>query len=115
MKQILITLFIALSLTAEIQAQRESLSTLRGKEAIKRLKQSGQYDSLREAFRMARQSSGETDDLLAPDAVTQPVKLTAADGAAGDRFGDGISISGDTAVVGAWGDDVGANNNQGSA
>ncbi len=32
-------------------------------------------------------------------------KLTASDGAAEDRFGDSVSISGDYAIVGAYGDD----------
>ena len=32
-------------------------------------------------------------------------KLLAADGAAGDEFGRSVSISGDTVVIGAWGDD----------
>ncbi len=36
---------------------------------------------------------------------SQVVKLTADDGAAYDRFGDSVSISGTTAIVGAWGDD----------
>ena len=44
-----------------------------------------------------------------------PVRLTATDGAAIDRFGVSVSVSGDTAVVGAYQDDVGANGNQGSA
>ena len=42
-------------------------------------------------------------------------KLTAADGAADDYFGYSVALSGDTAVVGAACDDVGANANQGSA
>jgi len=42
-------------------------------------------------------------------------KLTAGDGAAGDTFGSRVAVSGDTAVVGALFDDVGANSNQGSA
>ncbi len=46
---------------------------------------------------------------------TQQAKLTAADGAANDQFGNSVAISGDTAVVGAYLDDVGANANQGSA
>ena len=41
--------------------------------------------------------------------------LFASDGAAGDLFGISVSISGDTIVVGAANDDVGANNFQGSA
>jgi hypothetical protein len=35
----------------------------------------------------------------------QVAKLTASDGAALDRFGSSVSISGDTVVVGAWADD----------
>jgi hypothetical protein len=46
---------------------------------------------------------------------TQQAQLTATGGAAGDQFGSSVAISGDTAIVGATGDDVGANNNQGSA
>jgi len=41
--------------------------------------------------------------------------LTASDGAADDRYAVSVSISGDTIVVGAFEDDVGANNKQGSA
>jgi hypothetical protein len=60
----------------------------------------------------------------ASDAVTpaewqrieaQVAKLTAADGAAGDWFGDSVSISGDTALVGAHQADIGGNTNQGTA
>ena len=42
---------------------------------------------------------------------TQQAKLTASDGAADDNFGDSVSVSGDTVVVGASGDD----GNKGSA
>ncbi|MEW5936266.1 MAG: putative Ig domain-containing protein [Candidatus Thermoplasmatota archaeon] len=42
-------------------------------------------------------------------------KLTASDGATDDRFGASVSVSGDTIVVGAYFDDVGANTDQGSA
>ena len=45
---------------------------------------------------------------------TQQKKLTAADGAASDYFGRSVAISGDTALVGADGSDVGATN-QGTA
>jgi MYXO-CTERM domain-containing protein len=46
---------------------------------------------------------------------TEQARLTASDGAANDDFGAHVSISGDTAVVGAPYDDVGATTNQGSA
>ncbi len=115
MKHILMILVAALSLTAGIRAQSETLPTLRGKEAVSRLKQSGQYNSLREAFRTARQASGQTDDSLAPEAIRQSEKLTASDGAAEDLFGYGVSISGDTIVAGSDVSDIGANIFQGAA
>jgi hypothetical protein len=48
-------------------------------------------------------------------AWTQQAKLTAGDGAGYDLFGSSVGLSGNTAVVGAYYDDVGANSNQGSA
>ncbi|MGH9815158.1 MAG: thrombospondin type 3 repeat-containing protein, partial [Candidatus Acidiferrales bacterium] len=42
-------------------------------------------------------------------------KLTAFDGASGDNFDRGVDVSGDTIVIGAPLDDVGANADQGSA
>jgi len=36
---------------------------------------------------------------------TQQAKLTASDGQLGDTFGVSVSLSGDTALIGAWGDD----------
>ena len=42
-------------------------------------------------------------------------KLTASDGAAFDQFGFSVSISGDTAIVGAYSDDLGTSVNSGSA
>ncbi|HND20040.1 MAG TPA: hypothetical protein PLB18_11735, partial [Acidobacteriota bacterium] len=46
---------------------------------------------------------------------SQQQKLTASDGAASDIFGWSVAITGETAVVGARGDDIGANTDQGSA
>ncbi len=46
---------------------------------------------------------------------TQEAQLTASDGALYDFFGKSVSISSDYVVIGAWGDDIGANMNQGSA
>ena len=46
---------------------------------------------------------------------SQQQQLTASGGAASDRFGNSVAISGDTVVVGAPDDDVGANINQGAA
>ncbi|MEP7343014.1 MAG: putative Ig domain-containing protein, partial [Acidobacteriota bacterium] len=45
----------------------------------------------------------------------QQQKLTANDGAAQDRFGSAVALSGDTVVVGANQDKIGTNVNQGSA
>jgi hypothetical protein len=46
---------------------------------------------------------------------TQQAQISTSDGAAEDRFGIAVAISGDTALVGAYQDDIGANSNQGSA
>ena len=46
---------------------------------------------------------------------TEQQKLSAIGGAADDQFGHSVAISGDTVVIGAYFDDVGANTNQGSA
>jgi hypothetical protein len=46
---------------------------------------------------------------------SEQAKLTAADGAANDWFGQSVALDGDSAVVGAYGDDVGGNRDQGSA
>lgn len=48
-------------------------------------------------------------------AWTQQVKITASDGMSGDLFGNAVSISGNYAIIGARGDNVGANASQGSA
>lgn len=45
---------------------------------------------------------------------TQEQRLLSTDLAAGDRFGAGVAVLGDTAVVGAWGDNP-AGNNAGAA
>ena len=46
--------------------------------------------------------------------LTAGPTITAADGAAGDQFGQQLAIEGDTMLVGAVFDDIGANVNQGS-
>ena len=52
---------------------------------------------------------------LVVDPFIQRAKLTASDGATNDFFGRSVAVSGDTIVVGAGLDDIGANINQGSA
>lgn len=52
--------------------------------------------------------------VLSNGAWTLQQKLTPADGEDNDIFGSYVAISGDTAVVGAYGDTVGTNVNQGS-
>jgi MYXO-CTERM domain-containing protein len=48
-------------------------------------------------------------------AWAQQAKLLASDGASGDFFGGSVALSGNTALISAHGDDVGANSSQGSA
>ncbi|MBL8208570.1 MAG: FG-GAP repeat protein, partial [Blastocatellia bacterium] len=46
---------------------------------------------------------------------SQQAQLTASDAASYDSFGSSVAISGDTIVIGAYGDDNGFNSDQGSA
>ncbi|MEY2440662.1 MAG: hypothetical protein QOJ46_88 [bacterium] len=64
----------------------------------------------------AGQSEGSayTFSRTGPAARTQTAKLTAADGAPGDRLGTAVEISGATIVAGAPGDAAGSALNQGS-
>ncbi len=41
--------------------------------------------------------------------LLQQIQLTVGDGAAGDNFGVSVALDGDTALVGSYADDVGAN------
>ncbi len=97
----------------EVETVGGSLPALSGPKAIEYLKQNRQYDSLMEAF--AANRTGQPDEMPTEDAFEQTAKLTAADGGGQDFFGISVAISGDTAIVGAFLDDVGANANQGSA
>jgi len=100
-----------------VRGQSETaLPTLRGGEAIEQLKQSGGYDSLMAALNAARQENGQLEDPATPEAVGQSAQLLAADGATSDFFGISVAISGDTAVVGAYLDNLGpGRGNAGSA
>lgn len=107
MKNIILTLIIALCLTAATRAQTDALPTLRGDEAVNRLKQTGTYESLLSAVRETRQDDGQIEDLTAPAALAQTAKLNAP---VGDRvgFGDALAIEGDTVFLGATGGSQGA-------
>lgn len=95
----------------EIIPASPKLLTANGDEAVESLKKSGQYDALMDALKQSRGKDGE----VGQDAIGQSAELTASDGAGSDLFGNAISISGDTAVVGAKNHDVGGNSNQGAA
>jgi hypothetical protein len=92
-------------------AQTAKLPVLQGGKAIKQLKQEGTYDSLRQAVKQARGNGASNFNLL----NSLSFELMASDGAGNDYFGEGVAISGNTAVVGSYWDDIGAIANQGSA
>ena len=52
---------------------------------------------------------------LTIDPIIEDARLVASDGEAGDAFGFSVAVSGETVVVGAFADDIGANTDQGSA
>ena len=111
----LLVVFVLLAMTASLRGQSgTALPTLRGDDAVGRLKQSRGYDSLMRAVNAARREGACLEESAAPDAVGQPFQLLAANGAQGDSFGTSVAISGDTAVIGAYGYDVGVDD-KGSA
>ncbi|HEX8734126.1 MAG TPA: FG-GAP repeat protein, partial [Pyrinomonadaceae bacterium] len=90
--------------TANDAARAEKSQSLRGEEAVKRLKQNGQYDSLMQAMQAARRAeSGQNNSdasFTAPEAMPPTAKLYAPDGAPANFFGYSVALSGDTAIVG---------------
>ncbi len=121
--------------TRPAAGQEPERQSLRGAEALERLKQDGQYDSLQVAMRQARfgvsraeetplgraawqapnpaagydaygAESGVSVAVNNESQVSLQQKLAAADGAKGDSFGSAVALSGNTAVVGAAEDDL---------
>ncbi len=105
---LIITVLMGAAFFGSVSGQAASLVN---EQAVKHLRETGGYDSLRAAFNDARKSSG--DEPLSPE-VSQ-TKLIASDGAASDEFGNSVAISGETAIVGSPIDGIGANSSQGSA
>jgi hypothetical protein len=91
----------------------DSTPALQGAAAITQLKERGLYDSLRAALSAAR--SRQSDYSVIAPSLADEQKLTASDGATEDSFGYSVAVSGATVVVGARGDDIGGNGEQGSA
>jgi uncharacterized protein (TIGR03437 family) len=83
-----------LSQPRQPRPRRAEPAALQGEAAIQRLKADGGYASLAAAVAAARYQI-----------LTQQQKITAADGAANDVFGDAVALSGDTLVIGAPDDD----------
>lgn len=108
-------LIIANSAIFGQEISSETLPNLRGEKAIKKLKENGQYDSLMDAVKSAQKKDGQTDELPTTNAIGQNIRLTASDGSTTDKFGVSVAISGDTAIIGSYLDDIGTNAEQGSA
>lgn len=91
------------------------LPTSRSKVVIENLKRDGEYDSLMEAVKAARKNNGRTDVENAESALAQSAKLLASDAARDDFFGFSVAISGDTVIVGGYGEDTAPNEFNGAA
>jgi hypothetical protein len=79
----------------------EPFPALQGGAAVGELKRRGLYESLVGAMRGTR---GKSKAVMAPDAVAQQAYLKASNTQANDFFGYSVAVSGDTAVVGAFGE-----------
>jgi hypothetical protein len=104
-------------------AQEKIFPTVRDGEAVEQLKKSGDFVSLRNSVKAAQQSDNPLNDVTKFDTVGQILTLewrhessmTSSDGTAGDLFGYSVAISGNLAIVGSVGSDVGTRVDQGSA
>jgi len=105
---LIITVLVGATFFGSVSGQTASLVN---EQAVKHLRETGEYDSLRAAFNDARKRSG--DEPLSPE--VSETKLIASDGTAGDRFGRSVAICGDTAIVGSERDGIEVNPQQGSA
>ena len=93
----------------------QTLHTSQGEKELLQLKADGRYESLMDAVRTLRQKTVRADNPFGLMTMRQTGKLVATDGSDNDEFGISVSISGDTAVIGAVLDDVGQGFNHGSA
>jgi hypothetical protein len=86
-----------------VSSQAKESESLRGADAVKRLKENGQYDSLMEAMKAARRGARAQNDsasFTASEAMAPTAKLYAPDGAPANFFGYSVALSGETAIVG---------------
>lgn len=107
----LISLMLFAAISFQAQDGGDAQPALRGGAAVEKLKQAGHYEGFRDALDAARKENGEAFE---ENVILQTSKLFASDGGAGDVFGFSVSISGNTAIAGAWAARVGTNSNQGA-
>ena len=116
-------LLVSLFFTFSATAQQKNFPTVRDRKAVEQLKKSGDFVSLQKSFKIAQQADNPLSDLAKFDTVGQLLtfewrresSMTSSDGMADDLFGYSVAIAGNTAIVGSVGNDVGANDDQGSA
>ncbi|REJ76430.1 MAG: hypothetical protein DWQ47_12560 [Acidobacteria bacterium] len=82
-----------------IRYERPSSWDLNGKRLETRIEQEGRR------LKVVVDDSNAQYPVTVDPYFTEASKLTASDTAAGDQFGWAVSVNGDSAVVGAWGDD----------
>jgi hypothetical protein len=111
---VLIALLLSLAATANVLAIDQlshANQTLRGEQAVHRLRANGTYDSLMLAMKEAQSESGQADG---SSFILQTAKVSGEDSAQ-STFGHSVSVFGDTAVVGAFLEEVNGETFHGSA
>jgi hypothetical protein len=91
---------------------KEEMPNLQGKAATEYLQKTGKYNSLLEA--MNYENKVQDNILPANSIYLRTKKIIDSDGATQDQFGKSVAISGNTAIIGSWRDDIGINLDQGS-
>jgi hypothetical protein len=109
-KRAIFLISLVIFAAASSEAQDSPFPALRGGGASEKLKQAGLYENLSEAVRAERAK----EPAAAENVILQTTKLFGADGGSGDVFGFAVAIDGNTAVAGAWANDIGQASNQGA-
>jgi FG-GAP repeat/Carboxypeptidase regulatory-like domain len=116
-------LLVGLFFVFSAAAQEVNFPAVRDGEAVEQLKKSEDFVALRNSLKAANQPDNLFGNPSKFDTVGQLLtfewrhesSMTSSDGTAEDLFGYSVAISGNTAIVGSVGNDVGVNIDQGSA
>jgi hypothetical protein len=107
--QALVLIVVAVSASANIFAQKAKMPTMNGDKAVKKLKENNTYNSLLSAIKSAQTKDRSSIVKTPPEWTTSQLEsTTSSDNHPFSYFGYSVAISGNTAVIGAKGQNTGS-------